>query len=67
MNDRVHFEIERLTLHGFSPAEQRRILTAIRAELTALGRSPQGLSGDHAAAQISGRIQAATKRTAGRP
>lgn len=36
-NARVRFAIDRVTLHGFSSARGARFLSALHAELTALG------------------------------
>ncbi len=35
----IHFEIGRITLHGFPPAHRARFLASLRASLTELGTS----------------------------
>ena len=40
--NKVHFEIERITLHGFSPAHRTRFLTSLRASLTELASAGDG-------------------------
>ena len=40
----VHIDIHQLSLHGFSPAEQRRFLQTLRTELTQLACARQDWS-----------------------
>ena len=58
MSNAVRFEIDRLTLHGFTPADKNRFLGTLQAQLTELGKSGEIKPGS-AAAQITTRIQAA--------
>lgn len=60
----VHFVIDRITLHGFSAARQRRFLDALHTQLAALGQSGE-LGPATGRQQVAERVAAAVRTATG--
>jgi hypothetical protein len=60
----IHFEIGRITLHGFPPAHRARFLSSLQASLAELGRSDDW---SHAAPRQLGRVDAGPLRAGASP
>lgn len=59
MSQSVKFEIDRLTLHGFSVADKNRFLAALQTQLMDLGQRGD-IDPSTAAAELTTRVQAAS-------